>query len=82
MRTISCCQENFVTKIFMIIVKFTKIMKIFNYGNLELYDINMEDKTAKYHCHATSNSAVMSCHNYVNSYHDIVLILVPCHSSV
>ena len=35
--TISSFQENFVTKIFVIIVKFTKITKIFDHGNLELY---------------------------------------------
>ena len=35
--TTSCCQENFVAKIFVIIVKFTKITKIFDYEILELY---------------------------------------------
>ena len=35
--TRSCCQEDFVTKIFVIIAKFTKITKIFDHGNLGPY---------------------------------------------
>lgn len=36
--TISCCKENFVTTNFVISVKSKKIMKIFDHGNLGLYN--------------------------------------------
>ena len=32
------CEENSVPKIFVMIIKFTKITKIFDHGNLDLYD--------------------------------------------